>query len=898
MPKQVPFINRENELSQIRRLIDEWNQPHIMCINAPGGIGKTRLLQEVRQRHLAESGKSIQVLEIADFDNPDFHVVDSVIEYTVRQFDDTCFGSYLTCLNDLRRMREVGISQSGIIKKEQEVKRSFTEGFNIASSKKRVIWFLDTTDALSENEQWWKEFANIGLEEVKNYLLLIAGRDARKIGEEILQKKLPVECIDLQPLEEKASNYYLKQKQKLLHISFSPDLTEKILCIADGRPIIIDLAVEWCSRGISLSWLTDEPIASLKNISQQRRKEFEKRLVCRLAQMRDKVERLILAMAVIYPIDVPMTAALFKINQDDAKSLLERSKEYVFVKSLPDGQVKLHDEMQRMVNEYVWPEADPDREYRNEYCMTAAEFREHQCKNIELEIAKLNKLAAATEQEIANLSLQKSSLTHNLLILKRFQINYLLRIDIKKGTKDFAELFDMLGKIYLWGYRDEITRKIIFFCKEIGLEENYMINSRFIIHHFDNKEYKEAKELICKTLNHPITPGQKIEMLVQLANIEIRLGCCNKGNENFKTALEISVENKLDNSQFSILIGKGYNYRLMGKFDEAGICYRRANRLRLELGTDHVDKYQTAKLLNNMSYLYALKRDRDSARRLCRQAEEFWKEIDSKRGIGIANSTRGVIHIEFDELDQALNHFDKALKIFSDENDIDYLSMVYLGQATVFWLKGKEYLEKSEECLGNAKELDIERDEPEYFHILGKVYLKKKQIDLAKDALKESYDLSQQAHNIQYELFSLAELARIAVVENNIAEYDKFVNDLNIILADDDKKYQHLQISLLQRCLGDLSLLANKPEKAVEWYRKAFIVLPEKGRYEPYTITGQLRDIQKKVLPRITNRKTIYDLSENLKRFWTVRELDDNHPEALNFFARWLSDDITSWGEE
>jgi len=35
---------------------------------------------------------------------------------------------------------------------------------------------------------------------------------------------------------------------------------------------------------------------------------------------------------------------------------------YVFVKQLPDGRISLHDEMRRMVNEYVWPQVDPDRE--------------------------------------------------------------------------------------------------------------------------------------------------------------------------------------------------------------------------------------------------------------------------------------------------------------------------------------------------------------------------------------------------------------------------------------------------------------------------------------------------------------------------------------------------------
>ena len=52
-------------------------------------------------------------------------------------------------------------------------------------------------------------------------------------------------------------------------------------------------------------------------------------------------------MSIIYPMEAPLVKVFFEnMTQDDAKKLFEKAKIYSFVKSLPDGQIKLHDEMQ------------------------------------------------------------------------------------------------------------------------------------------------------------------------------------------------------------------------------------------------------------------------------------------------------------------------------------------------------------------------------------------------------------------------------------------------------------------------------------------------------------------------------------------------------------------------
>jgi AAA+ ATPase superfamily predicted ATPase len=72
MPKQVSFVGRKDELRQIEDLIRETDRSAVLCISGEGGIGKTRLLQEVHKRWHDEKvqGYPLLVAGIVDFDDP------------------------------------------------------------------------------------------------------------------------------------------------------------------------------------------------------------------------------------------------------------------------------------------------------------------------------------------------------------------------------------------------------------------------------------------------------------------------------------------------------------------------------------------------------------------------------------------------------------------------------------------------------------------------------------------------------------------------------------------------------------------------------------------------------------------------------------------------------------
>jgi alpha-D-ribose 1-methylphosphonate 5-triphosphate synthase subunit PhnL len=77
MNGDVPFIGRKNELELIKEISFKENISHVICIEAEGGIGKTRLLQEIYSRY-ANRESWVLIINIIDFDDRIFHTVENI----------------------------------------------------------------------------------------------------------------------------------------------------------------------------------------------------------------------------------------------------------------------------------------------------------------------------------------------------------------------------------------------------------------------------------------------------------------------------------------------------------------------------------------------------------------------------------------------------------------------------------------------------------------------------------------------------------------------------------------------------------------------------------------------------------------------------------------------------
>ena len=215
-----------------------------------------------------------------------------------------------------------------------------------------------------------------------------------------------------------------------------------MLLLAKGRPILIDLAVEWLAREIPLPWLLDNDLEALKSLSDAERKkhqeEFEKNLVRRITEMRCPTDWLFRTLARIYPLDVEGIVALLDLSEEKAKPLFEEAKGYVFVKSLPDGRISLHDEVRRMVTEYVWPDIDPGGDRRRRDSKRAVGYLKGKIDDLSAKIEQLRQQEEKAQRgrdntEAYNAFIRREALERETWVLEEQQLIHQLSVDVEQG---------------------------------------------------------------------------------------------------------------------------------------------------------------------------------------------------------------------------------------------------------------------------------------------------------------------------------------------------------------------------------------------------------------------------------------------------------------------------------
>ena len=76
----IEFLGRNEELALLAQAIGAANERSFVVVSGPGGIGKTRLLQELSRFGTTMPG--IRVLEIIDFDLPTYEIP-QIIDRTI-----------------------------------------------------------------------------------------------------------------------------------------------------------------------------------------------------------------------------------------------------------------------------------------------------------------------------------------------------------------------------------------------------------------------------------------------------------------------------------------------------------------------------------------------------------------------------------------------------------------------------------------------------------------------------------------------------------------------------------------------------------------------------------------------------------------------------------------------
>jgi hypothetical protein len=377
----VPFIGRQKELALVDRLLELSGSLKVLCIEGPGGIGKTRLLQEVNQRY--RSAPRLATIGILDFDTPHLRVPGSLHLEIAQRLGEEHFRDYLGKLRDLNQMRWAGVNFGRLDQESQAVKEAFKECYQALASQKRILVLMDTLEDVQDTEVW-DDICEL-IQYAANTLFVLSGRRT-KAAWETLRPILgddTAQFIELGPLDTEESITYIQTKEKNLHLSLDPNLRAKLVQVAEGRPILIDLASEWVARDIPVDWLMPESKKDPTTLTEKERRQLEAALVKPIESLPAPLYQPVLHLAYVYPMDGAIMRFLLGVAPENQPRLFEELNALAFVKPLPGDSYALHDEMRRMVNEHIWRDIDPGYSRRRQISLQMAKYFDQRAMELE-----------------------------------------------------------------------------------------------------------------------------------------------------------------------------------------------------------------------------------------------------------------------------------------------------------------------------------------------------------------------------------------------------------------------------------------------------------------------------------------------------------------------------------
>lgn len=930
----VPFINREEELATINRHLTDWDTRRVIFIWGEGGIGKTRLVSEVQQRFAPQDIQTpLKILPALDFDDSQYAFTNNIGVTIARALDEDAFAPYLNALHKSHLAEKKG-AEAAAIRMSLNIDRYFIECFNRVSRKQRVLISIDTTEALEDSLS--VEYLFDMLYAIKNTLILIAGRNAGQLYERF-GDTLGTDAVGL-PLDPLALNHsrdYLKYKQDILKITLDIDWMNKLFFLAGGVPVLIDLAIEWAQHNRSLPWVETLSLAQLEDLANDQNKgkqlaeleeKFKETIVMPIAQLRSNMDYLKFILAKVYPLDTEGVAEMLDMNQAEAGDLFERAKQSVSIKVLPNDNIKLHDEVQRLVNAYVWPHLDANRQWEFRDSSRAIEYLTRKTNELLEEVRALRQreaeLVEAEDPAVLRLFSELREKQSDFWTLRVERLGRQLAINVQEGYRQFQEDYrlayeEVPGVVYRDGLLDRIRPYVDLDepaadIKSHTLPKSQRLEAQYLLaqHATSSGHYNWAADTYERLLDEvPPDSEAYIENLNGQANLLVRAGKLQEALRVNERALELSQQLNLFKWIIQSTVEIGWVHRLMGNLDQAVEYYNEA--FRLAVGQD--DDERIALIYNNLAYAHALQHDERAIDEI-QVAIRAWRRLTEQREghrlrLGQCYNVAGEVYLHMSRPEDALQYFDLSWNIFAPEESpesgdvqeravAEWQSRARHGRGYAYWqlalqARQKDDMDEEARYLGNAlRDLDwaaeyaTEVDSPVAQERLGEVYFALDNYQLALQRWRQAVYESQKVGDAYTELKGLTDLVRLAFYQPN-EDFPTWQDFERHYKRDYRQRYPtaHFEtlIGLFYTSLGHLALEEEALDDAVVLYERGLSILGQKGTYYPFNLIGQLSFIEFEILPEIAPASA-RQLGEALIQKWITSARD---VAALVYFRQW-----------
>lgn len=352
-----------------------------------GGIGKTWLLNQfVKVARTPEYADKFFVIdEVFDFHRPVYRdrlsrlsIFAKIVEQKTRS---TAFDKFWIALKDYN-------AKSAVFEK---VFATYYDGLTQFCNEtgKNIVLFLDTFEVAEKTLNYAAAPYRFIEDREKNIFFVISGRHAPNLQTPLWQGR--EKQLVLFPLK----GFSNSEAREYFHGAGYVHLTEQQVTAlntkAKGRPILLALIVDYLQN-----------ILKLDDILRLEDSTFKQKLVEFIREFRNPpVAQAVLAMAHIKHRCDKAFLQRFVGALSDFNAFYEKLKSFSFVRQLGSDYIVLHDEMQKMVSEYLLPDQFVFNALRRDFSEQAIKFYEEHIKAAEQLIIKYQKQNNFAGEQVA-----------------------------------------------------------------------------------------------------------------------------------------------------------------------------------------------------------------------------------------------------------------------------------------------------------------------------------------------------------------------------------------------------------------------------------------------------------------------------------------------------------------
>ena len=306
----------------------------------------------------------------------------------------------------------------------------------------------------------------------------------------------------------------------------------------------------------------------------------------------------------------------------------------------------------------------------------------------------------------------------------------------------------------------------------------------------ENNELEKAKNCYQKELSYIELAGNKeakMGAFIDLAIVEKRKGNFKEAKENYTLCLELAEKESNNKLQDFAQYGLGTLYEASGEYEKAVQCYLKS----LKLAEDRGSRSDAVNTMQNLAITYTKLNNNQLALETIEKAYSETKNIKDSTLIASIIFDYGKVLAKIGNNDAALEKFKQSFEMFKVLNFKPLIARSLFYMADTYTQKGDFVTSKATFLECKKYENFISKRSFSELHIkLGDLYLRENDIQKAKKAFSDSYEV---ADKCDYKELKRESSTKLSNIFNLLGDYKNAYFYMNIASSIKDSIYNATQ---------------------------------------------------------------------------------------------------------